>query len=51
MLMNIDAFKKREQMLRLRTKVLQAEQERVDGASTLSISKARKQLRERVNSI
>lgn len=48
-LMSIDAFEKREQMLRLREKVLQAEQERIDGAETMSISQARKQLRERAN--
>ena len=50
-LMSIDAFEKREQMLHLRTKVLQAEQERIDGAITLSVSQARKQLRERINAI
>jgi hypothetical protein len=38
-------------MLELRAKVLQAEQERVDGAKTLSISDARKRLRERVNDV
>lgn len=41
-LMNIDAFEKREQMLKLRAKVLQAEQERIEGAATLDISQARK---------
>jgi prevent-host-death family protein len=50
-LMSIDAFEKREQMLELRAKVLQAEQERADGAKTLSISDARKRLRERVNDV
>lgn len=50
-LMSIDAFEKREQMLQLRAKVLQAEQERIDGAETLSISQARSRLRERVNEI
>jgi prevent-host-death family protein len=50
-LMSIEAFEKREQMLELRAKVLQAEQERVDGAKTLSISDARKRLRERVNDV
>ena len=30
--MNIEAFEKREQMLQLRAKVLQAEQERIDAA-------------------
>ena len=50
-LMSIDAFEKREQMLQLRAKVLQAEQERIDGAASLSVSQARKQLSERVNDI
>ena len=47
--MNIEAFERREQILRLREKVLQAEQERIEGASTLSISEARRMLEERVN--
>lgn len=34
----------KEQMLQLREKVLKAEQERIDGAETLSVSQARKQL-------
>lgn len=50
-LMSIDAFEQREQMLELRAKVLQAEQERIDGTPTLSVSQARKRLRERVNGI
>ena len=50
-LMSIDAFEKREQMLQLRAKVLQAEQERLDGAETFSVSEVRKRLRERVNDI
>ena len=50
-LMSIDAFEKREQMLQLRAKVLQAEQERIDGAETLSVSQAREKLRERINGI
>lgn len=50
-LMNIDAFEKREQMLKLRAKVLQAEQERLDGTETISISEARKRLKERADGI
>lgn len=50
-LMSIEAFEKREQMLTLRAKVLQAEQERIDKAATLSISQARERLKERVNDI
>ncbi|MBD5521573.1 MAG: hypothetical protein HDR03_10215 [Lachnospiraceae bacterium] len=47
-LMSIDAFEKREQMLQLREKVLKAERERIDGAETLSVSQARKQLMDRM---
>ena len=45
-LMSIDAFEKREQMLHLRARVLQGEQERIDGQPTISVSEARKRLRE-----
>lgn len=47
--MNIDAFEKREQILKLREKVLQAEQERINGAEALSISEAKSKLRERAD--
>jgi len=50
-LMSIDAFEKREQVLELRSKVLQAEQERLSGAKTMSVSEARKALRERLNEV
>jgi len=50
-LMSIDAFEEREQILQLRAKVLQAEQERIDGAETISVSEARKRLRERLNGV
>lgn len=50
-LMSIDAFEKREQMLKLREKVLQAEKERIEGAKTLSIAQARDRLKERLNDI
>lgn len=50
-LMSIDAFEKREQMLQLRAKVLQAEQERIDGKPTLNVSEARVRLRERISEI
>ena len=48
-IMSIDAFEKREQMLQLRARVLQAEQERLDGQPTISVSEARKRLRERAS--
>ena len=49
--MSIDAFEKREQMLQLRARVLQAEQERMDGEPTISVSEARKRLRERASEV
>lgn len=49
--MSIEAFEKREQILKLRAKVLQAEQERIAGKPTLTVSEARAQLRERLNGI
>ena len=45
--MSLEAFEKREQILKLRAKVLQAEQERIEGAETLSVYEAREKLRER----
>ena len=45
--MSIDAFEKREQLSQLRAKILQAEQERIEGESTLTVSEARTRLRER----
>lgn len=50
-LMSIEAFERREQILQLRAKVFQAEQERLDGAETVSVSEARKRLRERADGI
>ena len=50
-LMSIEAFEKREQVLQLRAKVLQAEQERINGAKTFSVSQVRERLRERINDI
>ena len=50
-LMSIEAFERREQILQLRAKVLQAEQERLDGAPTISVSEARRRLRERADGI
>ena len=50
-LMSTDAYEKREQILQLRAKVLQAEQERMDGKPTISVSEVRKRLRERASEI
>jgi prevent-host-death family protein len=50
-LMSIDAFEKSEQILDLRSKVLQAEEERLSGAKTMSIAEARAGLRERLNEV
>lgn len=50
-LMSIEAFEKREQLLRLRETVLQAEQERIEGKATMSIAEAREKLKERLNGV
>lgn len=49
--MSIEAFEKREQILELRANVLQAEQERIAGEPTLTVSEARAKLRDRLNGI
>ena len=49
--MSIEAFEKREQMLALRDRVRQAEQERLTGKNSKSIAEARAILRNRMNEI
>ena len=50
-LMSIEAFEKREQMLNLRANVLKAEQERINRAKTMIVGEARRRLRERADEI
>ena len=50
-LMSIEAFEKKEQLWKLRSKILQAEQERLNGVKTMSIAEARKGLRDRLNEL
>ncbi|MDD2980963.1 MAG: type II toxin-antitoxin system prevent-host-death family antitoxin [Hespellia sp.] len=50
-LMSIETFEKREQLLELRSKVLQAEQERISGGKTRSIAEAREELRSRLSEV
>ena len=45
--MDMEAFERREQLLNLRARILQAEEERLRGARTTSISEAREALRKR----
>ena len=49
--MNIEAFEKREQLLKLRERVLEAEQERIERQPTVSVAEARRRLRERANEV
>lgn len=49
--MTIETFEKREQVLELRAKIIQAEEERVSGATVRSISEARKELRKRAETV
>ena len=48
-LMNIEAFERREQILQMRAKVLHAEQERLSGAKTYSLDEAQAMLEESLN--
>ncbi len=50
-IMNIEAFEKREQILELRARILQAEQERINKEETITIQDARKKLRDRAYEI
>ena len=43
--MDLEAFERREQMLELRAKVLQAEWERISSAKTMSVREAREALK------
>jgi prevent-host-death family protein len=47
--MSIDAFEKREQLIRLRTKLETAEQSRLAGVPSVSLDEARRQLEEIYN--
>ncbi|MDR1017161.1 MAG: type II toxin-antitoxin system Phd/YefM family antitoxin [Lachnospiraceae bacterium] len=47
--MSIDTFEKREQIINLRSNILKAEQERIDGVKTWSIDEAREELLRRAN--
>lgn len=46
-LMSIETYEKREQLLQMRAKVLRAEEERISGSQGHSIREARKMLRDR----
>lgn len=50
-LMSIDAFERREQLLQMRSKVLQAEQERLDGNTGMSLDEARRELKKRMTNV
>ena len=50
-LMSLEAFEQREQLLQLRSRVLRAEEERVRGDKTVGITEARKMLKERIDEI
>ncbi|MEA1960716.1 MAG: type II toxin-antitoxin system Phd/YefM family antitoxin [Bacillota bacterium] len=47
--MSIEAFEKREQILKLRSKVAMAEQSRLSGEPSISLDEARKRLEEKYN--
>ena len=43
--MDLEAFERREQLLNLRAKILQAEEDRLRGVQTMSIAEAREALK------
>ena len=47
--MSIEAFERREAMLDLREKLLFAEQQRLSGEPTISLDKANKLLKDKIN--
>lgn len=47
--MNIEAFERREAMLDLREKLIFAEQQRLAGEPTISLSEAHRRLKEKIN--
>ncbi len=47
--MSIEAFERREAMLDLREKLMFAEQQRLAGEPTISLDKAHKRLKEKIN--
>lgn len=49
--MSIEAFEQREQIINLRAKILQAEQERISNQKTMSVSEAREELKKRAKSV
>ena len=49
--MIIKALRRQEQVLQLRAKVLQAEHERLNGKTTISVTEARRRLRQRAGQL
>ncbi len=47
--MSIEAFEKREQVLKLRSKIMAAENSRISGAPTISLEEARNRIEEKYN--
>ena len=45
--MSLEAYEKREELLKLRAQILQAEEQRIYGAKTISIQEAREALKNR----
>lgn len=50
-LMSLEAYEQREQLLQLRAKIFQAEEERIRGDKTLSVAEAKARLKERINEV
>lgn len=47
--MSIEAFEKREEILNLREKLMHAEQQRLSGQPTISLDEAKRRIKERID--
>lgn len=48
--MSIEAFEKREQVLKLRSRIMSAENSRISGAPTIALAEAKKRIEGKYNS-
>lgn len=50
-LMSIEAYERREQLMKLRMRLMQSEQQRLSGAPTMTTEEVRKMLRDRIREV
>ena len=50
-LMSIEAYERREQLMKLRMRLMRSEQQRLSGAPTMTTEEVRKMLRDRIHEV